>query len=171
MVLKLMADDLSVVDTVQLPDRASDAVLSADGATLYVCSQQGLAVVDVASFSLTSFIDVTRDMWTAALCPGDSVLYASSGIDSGIVALRVSDMAVIGRANLHTPGVGEMKVARDGQTLFVGVPAGIDYVATRTLTVVGSLDIEMWGDILVHPGGETLYYVAGRRVSILGNSE
>ena len=171
--LKVSASDLTLLDSALLPSTPAGMTLTKDGSTIYVSTYGGIGVVDVARCSLETFSDSTGSSVCAVLSPDEQLLYASSQADSGLVVLRTSDLSIVSHVKLHAPNNSIFALSPDGVHLYVDRPYSIHVFDTRTMALVDSVGVSTdgWGDILVHPGGDSVYYVGYRRVYVIGKTQ
>jgi DNA-binding beta-propeller fold protein YncE len=163
----LGADSLNVIDSVSLPYHVSYLTLNEAGTALYVSTDHGIGIVDLPSCSLRVFSAAVDPARTQVLSHDEQTLYASSHADSGLAVLSADDLSMVRRINIHRDGVGDMQTSPDGGYVYVSW-GGILVMDTRTSTVVDSLDLPSHGIPLMHPNGDSLYYVGGSAVYVIG---
>jgi DNA-binding beta-propeller fold protein YncE len=166
----LNANDYSIASMVDL--MAVDVVPSADGRLAYVSlplpDSGGIAIVDVDSGRVVSELtDPACPTFLATTADGGR-LFATSLYDSGAVVLETQDRTVIARINLHDAYAGDVVLSPDGALAMVTTDRGIQYLDTRTYSVVDSLACAYRGKLAVGPGFDTLYAAMGERVYVIG---
>ena len=172
MLYKFSALDLTPRDSVELPGDISfyGIAVSANGLLAYVTTNQGLGKVSVEACSLLSFASTQGDLRAAVFSPDEQLLYATGTADSGVTVFETSDLSVVSRwKRPDFRAIEDLGITRDGTCLYVDMPVGLYLLDTRTMMPTDSIAVDdMWGDVLVHPGGDSVYYVGYRTLYVIG---
>ncbi len=163
----LRTDSLAILDSVRLPYNAEGMVLDKTGTALYVCTLHGIGIVDVARCSLRLFAQTVDNSGYPVLSVDEESLYVFSGVDSGVTVLRTSDLAVTRRVSLHVGGANDMKRTPDGNHIYVCY-WGPHILDARTLLPVDSIGLPGGGLLAMHSSGDTVYYLGGTMVYVIG---
>jgi hypothetical protein len=169
-VLFLDSDSLRVTDSVIMPYGVTWLVLNQSGTALYVSTLHGIGIIDVAGCSLRVFSQAVDNGWTEVLSSDEQLLYTFSQADSGLAILRADDLSVVRRVNLHLAGLWDMAASPDGHYLYVS-SSGLRVYDIGSMRQIDSLTLPSNGRPLVHPGGDSLYYVEGRAVYVIGKRQ
>ena len=166
-VLVLRADDLVQQDSIVFDSYVEGMAMSRTGTTLYVCTANGIGIVDAARCSLRLFS--ATPSWTAQpiLSPDEHLLYVRSDADSGLEVLNATDLTIVDRMNLHISGGGDLSISPDGAYLYFGLGIGLYAFDTRTMAAVDSIALQLGGSIMPHPNGDSLYCQGGRKLYVL----
>lgn len=171
-VFELEPVTLALVDSTDLGYLVCGATANRTGTRLYVATETGVGILDVDPCSLAVSNESLGLSVTPVLSHDEQLLYVTNANDSGLVVLRADDLSVIEHVNLQIRNLGDIDVSPDGTHLYVDMPYGIYVFDTRTMAPVDSIALDdMWGDILIHPGGDSLYYVGYRTLYIIGKRQ
>ena len=169
-VLFLDGDDLGVLDSVKLPADVEWLTLNRAGTALYVTTNLGIGAVDVQACSLRAFRE-TDYAWSLALSADELVLYVSSHPDSGLLALRADDLSVLQHINLHYRSApGFVTASPDGRHLYLGCGT-LRVIDLRTSAEIDTLGLPACDGLLLQPSGDSLYYIGGRTIYVIGKRQ
>jgi hypothetical protein len=171
-VYALSPDSLLVLDSASFTSHVRGIVLNEAGDSLYACTDAGVGLVLTPRCSLAAFNAEVTITTKPALSDDERLLYVTSGLDDGVAVLNAGDLSIVRRISLHQDGIGELNISPDGAHLYVDMPVGIYTLDTRTMEPVDSVALdEMWGTILPHPNGDSLYYVGGRSIWVISKRQ
>jgi DNA-binding beta-propeller fold protein YncE len=169
-VLVLRTDDLAQLDSMVFDSYVEGIALNRAGTMLYVCTSNGIGIMDAAACSVVVSNRTFGLAYKPVLSPDGRLLYVQSVADSGLVALAAADLSVVTRANLHATSLGLMSISPDGAYVYLEMGIGLYAIDTRTMAPVDSIALQMGGDIMPHPNGDSLYCHGGRKFYVLGKS-
>ncbi len=150
----------NVGGTVSLGATPTKVVLSHDGKLAYALLSNGLlAIVDVASASVTYIVNVGLTATAARLSAGDSILYVAGG--NTLTAINVNVRLTRWTQSI-AGSISDVEISPDGAYLYAanGTTGKVDIFNIATLGLVGSLDVGGGASaVTLTPDGQELYVV------------
>jgi hypothetical protein len=169
-VLLLRAQDLGVVDTIRPSTYAGRIIVDRQGEYAYGTVDGGVKVFALASHSVADSIMQISNPGALGLSRDGRQLYVGSWYDTGFVVVHLPDRTVQTRLDVGEKDIRDFASTADDAYLMFSYLRGVEYVDTRTYSVVDSLVLSGEGRraMVMHPKADTLYVIGYRKVYLIG---
>jgi hypothetical protein len=169
-VVKLRAQDLTVVDSLNTGGFVGDIVVDHAGEYAYAAAPGGVQVIALASITITDSITVVPRPGRLGLSRDGRFLYVASWDDTGFAVVRLADRQLIELRNVGDQSIASFVTTPGDDYLVFSYLRGVKYVDTRTYSIVDSLVLagETRRALVMHPTADTMYVVGFNKVYVVG---
>ena len=168
--LILRAQDLGVVDTIRPYTYVGHIIMDRQGEYAYGTVDGGVMVFALASHSVADSIMQITNPGSLGLSRDGDHLYVGSRDDTGFVVINLPDRTVEARLDVGEKDIRDFASTTDDDYMMFSYLRGVEYVDTRTYSVVDSLVLtgENRRALVMHPNADTMYVIGWNKVYIVG---
>jgi DNA-binding beta-propeller fold protein YncE len=168
--LFLRTQDLGVVDTTRSGMYLGHITVDRAGEYAYGTVNGGVMVFTLASHSVADTIAGISNPGSLGLSRDGHHLNVGSWYDTGFVVIHLPDRTVEARLNVGEKDIRDFVFTAEDAYLMFSYLRGVEYVDTRTYSVVDSLVLSGEGRraMVMHPKADTLYVIGYRKVYLIG---